>query len=122
MCIHERRRWHIASCKNREATSLMYVIVWTYHVKPGRAAEFEKHYSATGTWVQFLRGGDGFVGTELLCDPRNAGTYATIDRWESREKYDTFRTAKLDEYEAIDAVCDALTDSEIHVGSFDTRE
>ncbi len=100
----------------------MFVIVWNYRAKVGSESEFETHYCSTGTWVQFFRRGDGFLGTELLCDADVVGNFATIDRWASREKFEAFRSANIEEYRAIDALCDALTVSEVHVGNFETRD
>jgi hypothetical protein len=29
-------------------------IVWEFQVKPEKATEFERHYSASGTWASFM--------------------------------------------------------------------
>jgi heme-degrading monooxygenase HmoA len=96
----------------------VYVIVWVFHPKPGREAEFERAYGPAGDWVALFRGAPGYLGTDLLRATDGTGRYLTADRWESRAAYEAFRVARRAEYEAVDRACEALTASEERVGDY----
>lgn len=96
----------------------MHVIVWEFQARHGQGAEFERAYGPEGVWARFFRQGEGYLGTELWGDQERAGRYFTVDRWATREAYEKFRTACLDEYQAIDKRCELLTERETHLGSF----
>ena len=68
-------------------------------------------------WGLFFRKGQGYLGSEVLRDARR---FITIDRWTSREAYESFREAHRTEYEAIDGQLERLTDHEHHIGSFES--
>jgi heme-degrading monooxygenase HmoA len=100
----------------------MYVILWEFRAKEGREKEFEKVYGAHGDWALLFRRGEGYRTTELWADPGEPRRFITLDRWESREAYESFRRAWRSEFEALDRRCEAMTDREVHLGSFDVRE
>jgi quinol monooxygenase YgiN len=56
----------------------------------------------------------------LLRDAGQERRYATIDMWASQEAYETFRQQWEEEYKAIDARSEALTEQEIPRGSFNS--
>lgn len=94
----------------------MLVILWKFRAAPGRAAEFEAAYGATGPWARLFRGAPGYVGSDLL---RGAdGVYLTIDRWRDEASYETFRAAQRARYDEIDSACSALTSEEVLLGRF----
>jgi heme-degrading monooxygenase HmoA len=95
----------------------MYVIIWRYRVKPAQTDAFERHYGAAGTWVEFFRRGTGYIGTDLL---RDESAYMTIDRWTSKTDYERFRSAREEEYAALDKRLESLTDSEERVGEYES--
>ena len=97
----------------------MFLILWTYRVRPTEAPQFEKHYCTNGTWAAFFRNGKGYLGTQLLRDCDDQHVFATIDRWESQAAYEAFRTTHSEEYKRIDESCDKLTVSETHLGNLD---
>ena len=97
----------------------MYVIIWKFAVRPGLENDFESVYGPEGTWAQFFRRGQGYVGTELLHDMSSAGHYVTIDRWVSKAAYEEFKTQYADIYSAIDQECEVLTKSETEIGTYD---
>lgn len=97
----------------------MYVIIWKFAVKPGLENDFEAVYGPDGTWAQFFRRGQGYLGTELLRDAVVPGHYATIDRWESKSAYENFLTRFAEDYSAIDQECEVLTESETEIGTYD---
>lgn len=94
----------------------MHVIIWEFHVRKDRVADFERVYGPEGDWVQFFRKGDAYIGTELL--NKGDGTYQTKDRWMTSEAYESFRSAYKAEYEALDRRCEALTESERQLSLF----
>ncbi len=99
----------------------MVEIIWRFQVRRGREAEFERHYGSSGTWVMLFKRSPSFVQTELLRDREAAGTYLTIDKWESQAAYEAFHSEFAAEYQRIDAEMEDLTESETRVGVFDRR-
>jgi len=98
----------------------MYIIIWEYHIEPESRAEFVKTYSPHGDWAELFKKGGGYAGTELLQDESNPQRYLTIDRWESMEEYETFLSQWEEEYKALDAQCEGLTESESLLGKWET--
>ena len=90
----------------------MFTTVWKFAVRPEAVAEFERYYGAEGTWTFLFRQAHGYLGTELYRSVASAGQYVTIDRWVDEAAYRAFREAYAAEYAAIDARCEALTESE----------
>jgi heme-degrading monooxygenase HmoA len=88
-----------------------YVIVWRYEVAEEAREAFEQAYGPHGPWVALFATAPGYRRTELVRG-EGLGEYLTIDRWESRELYDTFQSARALDYNRLDAECDALTESE----------
>jgi quinol monooxygenase YgiN len=98
----------------------MYVIIWQFVVKPGAESDFERAYGPDGIWSQFFRRGPGYLGTELLRDLEAVQRYLTIDRWSSRAAFESFQARFAGGYAAIDRQCEALTESETRMGSFES--
>jgi heme-degrading monooxygenase HmoA len=88
-----------------------YVIVWRYRVVPKRRAAFERANGPRGAWVTLFATAVGYRGTDLVRGEL-AGEYLTLDRWESRQQYDAFRSERSVDYERLDAEFEALTESE----------
>ena len=88
----------------------MFVAVWKFIVHPENAAEFEKHYGSDGSWAQLFRKAPGYVRTELYRGDN--GEYLTVDYWETPETYIEFKKAMGEEYAALDAELEALTERE----------
>jgi heme-degrading monooxygenase HmoA len=86
----------------------MHTIVWEYRVKPGREADFERLYGPEGEWVRLFGRSLGYRGTQLLRDVGGAGSYVTIDRWDSRHAYELFRGTNAAAYAELDARCAEL--------------
>ena len=95
-----------------------FLVIWQFRVRPGREATFERIYGSKGDWAQLFRAGDGYLGTELNASQADPGVYVTLDFWTSHEAYQRFRSANSAEYHAIDARCEALTESELELGRF----
>ena len=97
----------------------MFVIIWEYLVPTEQIEAFDQIYGGGGDWAKLFASSDGYLGTSLLRDASGAGHYLTIDRWSSREAFDTFLAAFPDEYAALDTRCQALTENERKLGEFE---
>jgi heme-degrading monooxygenase HmoA len=96
--------------------------LWEFRVRPERAAEFEREYSPGGAWAALFAKSDGFLGTTLLRDASAPGRYVTIDRWSSSAAHAAMREHHAAEYETLDRAFEALTESEIALGTFEEIE
>jgi len=99
-----------------------YVIAWEFRPWPGAERRFEEAYGPEGVWARLFRIGQGFVATELSRDGKDAKRYLTLDFWESKQAYETFRAQQSSEYGKIDAECENLTESEREIGQFERLE
>ena len=97
----------------------MFIIVWEYIVSEGKETEFEKIYGSNGEWVRLFKLARGYLGTELFRDLNHSRHYITIDRWDSLSAFASFKEEYQNEYEAIDARCEFLTEHEINIGGSD---
>ena len=95
----------------------MHVILWRFRARPGHESEFEAAYGDDGAWARFFKGGDGYLGTELMRG--TDGVYLTIDRWVSAPAYRAFREAHARRYEELDAQCAGLTIEETPLGAIE---
>ena len=93
-------------------------ILWEFHVKGDRAAEFERIYASNGKWAELFKRGQGFIGTRLFKSPEVPNLFLTIDQWESMKDYKAFLTQWKEEYEALDKQCEGLTEHESCLGTF----
>jgi heme-degrading monooxygenase HmoA len=96
-----------------------YMIIWEFQPRKGEEARFEQVYGPQGVWAKFFEHGEGFVRTELNRALKTPGRYLTLDLWVSKRAYDAFRAAHLAEYQAIDQQCEALTEEEKELGTFE---
>ena len=74
----------------------MLALVFVYDARD--PADFERAYGPEGEWAEFFRGGEGYVGTELLRDVETPGRYLVVDRWDTREAYQAFVDGHRDDY------------------------
>jgi heme-degrading monooxygenase HmoA len=88
------------------------VAAWRYRVRPAKTDAFLRAYGAEGAWVELFRRSQGYISTELLRDALDPAVFVTIDRWDSRVAYDSFRKQFAEEYLALDSVCAAYTEDE----------
>lgn len=96
-----------------------YVYLWDYLVVPGRVEDFERAYGSEGEWVRLFRLAAGYVRTELHRDVRKPDRFLTIDYWESRAAWETFRSQFATRFEELDARCAELTVRETEIGRFE---
>ena len=99
-----------------------FIIIWEFRPQPEKRREFEEAYGPEGNWARVLRRGNGYVRTELHADTKSPGRYFTLDFWESRAEFETFKQSYSEEYKAMDAKCESLTMEEKFLGFCHTRE
>jgi heme-degrading monooxygenase HmoA len=97
----------------------MYVIVWRFRPLEGRESEFERAYGPSGEWALLFRRDDGYLGTDLLRHSEDSREYLTLDRWVSRDAYETFRSRFSNEYGRLDRLFEGLTEEETPLGTFE---
>jgi len=97
----------------------MFLVLWEFDVKPGVESRFERVYGPDGDWAQFFRRDPHYRETRLLRELARPSVYVTLDLWDSRDTYETFRQQNREAYLALDRPCEAMTLREKHLGSFD---
>ena len=95
-----------------------YVYLWEFDVRPDKAALFERIYGRDGDWAALFRRAAGYVDTLLLKDRTVANRYLTVDRWQSEDAYERFRSEFGAEYRLLDARCEELTLAERSLGTY----
>jgi len=96
---------------------MSYRIIWAYEVAETNRAGFEAAYGPSGPWARLFGKAKGFLAVELFrCADRDS-RYFTIDRWDSKEAFETFRRDFAAEYEAMDRSFDGLTTSETRIAA-----
>jgi len=96
----------------------MFVVVWKFEIAEDKIEGFEAAYGPEGSWAQLFRTSPNYLGTELLRDAYEPGSYLTIDRWTSEDAFRAFRKDHDSDYEVLDRRCDALTSRETRVGAY----
>ena len=97
----------------------MIEILWEFVVREESKEEFERQYSASGSWAGLFRRSPAYRGTTMLAGESNR--YLTLDRWDSQEDYEEFRLANRQEYTELDTRFETLTVSEHCLGIFEMK-
>lgn len=95
-----------------------FVYLWAYRVPPERLDEFRELYGPDGQWVDLFRRAPGYVDTQLLRDRNDSGRFVTVDRWESKEAFLSYRASFLEEIDHLDRLGERLTTEETALGEF----
>jgi hypothetical protein len=98
----------------------MFLALWEFEVKSGCEGRFQSAYGPQGEWVRLFRGDPGFVETRLLQDPVMPGKFITLDFWQSRSAYESFKELNHAAYSLLDKKCESLTAQEHCIGMFDS--
>lgn len=98
---------------------MAYVRVWRFRPLAESVAAFEEAYGPEGDWARLFRTAEGFLGTTLLKGEGSPTEYLTLDRWVSRDSYESFRRDRAAEFAALDRRCESLTALEEEIGSYD---
>ena len=96
----------------------MIRILWRFRVRSGMEAEFQDRYSASGAWARLFAKSDGYQGSTLMQDTADPSRFVVIDLWRDAASFDAFKQAHGAEYAALDKECEALSESEVHLGTF----
>jgi hypothetical protein len=97
----------------------MIYIVWEFTISVEQRAPFESAYKSDGVWAQLFRRDRAYRQTTLIHDTEQSGRYLTIDVWEDRDSYLSFKERFAADYHKIDEDCERLTLSERLVGIFE---
>ena len=97
----------------------MIQIVWEFHAKPDRIEEFEQAYSSTGAWSALFARAPGYRGTTLARDPQQPTRYLVTDAWDDLASFHRFKRDFAEQYAALDQDCEALTERELYLGTFE---
>ena len=97
----------------------MIYIVWEFTVSAEQRAAFESAYKSDGVWAQLFRRDRAYQQTILIRDTEQSGRYLTIDVWEDRDAYLSFKERFARDYHKIDQECESLTLSERLIGLFE---
>ncbi len=97
----------------------MFLALWEFEVKSGCEERFRSVYGAEGEWARLFRTDPNFLETRLLRDPVQANKFVTLDFWESRSAYESFKELNHAAYLAMDRNCQSLTTFERCLGYFD---
>lgn len=100
--------------------SSTHVRLWRYEVTAGQREEFIRHYASDGTWAKLFETSEGFVGTLLWQDEKDASVFYTADHWTSAAAFDAFKQDAKARYEKLDQAFEALTAAECFLGAGNT--
>jgi hypothetical protein len=95
----------------------MHVLLWSFRCRAGREPAFEAAYGPEGDWARLFSTDPAFGGTELMRG--SDGTYLTVDRWTSAGAFAAFLARHRDVYDALDARCEPLRESETPLAALD---
>ena len=98
----------------------MFLALWEFEVKSGCEERFLSVYGPGGDWARLFRTDPGFLKTCLLQQPGQPGKFVTLDFWESRADYESFKELNHAAYSALDARGENLTKSERCLGNFES--
>ena len=98
----------------------MFLALWEFEVKSGCTERFQSVYGPSGDWVRLFRTDPRFIKTRLLHDPAEPSKYFTLDFWQSRSAYESFKKLNRAAYFTIDKDSESLTERERYLGSFES--
>jgi len=98
----------------------MLNIIWEFHCKPERQAEFESIYKSDGKWSQLFSCSSEYHGTTLIRDQVNPYRYFCADHWDDLASFQAFKDSNADDYAKLDLLCEELTVKESCLGHFDS--
>ena len=93
-----------------------HTMVWAFSVTPQHQAAFEAAYRPNGDWTVLFSRHAGYQYTRLYRDtssrPDGLLHYLCEDLWQSEADFDEFKGQHDNDYQALDARCDAWTVAE----------
>ena len=97
----------------------MFLALWEFEVKSGCVERFQSAYGPQGEWVRLFRTDPSFVETRLLRDSAAPNKFVTLDFWQTRYAYESFRELNHPAYAELDKTFEKLTTFENCIGMFD---
>ena len=97
----------------------MFLALWEFEVKSGCEERFQSAYGADGDWARLFGTDENFIETRLVRDAVRGNKFVTLDFWESRSAYESFKELNHAGYLRLDRECQALTTFERCLGYFD---
>jgi heme-degrading monooxygenase HmoA len=97
----------------------MLHIVWEFHARPERRAEFVEHYGANGSWAKLFRRAPGYRETALAQDHTDPSRFLVVDIWDDLAAFESFKSKFLSDYQELDRRCEDLTILETRIGNFE---
>jgi heme-degrading monooxygenase HmoA len=97
----------------------MFLALWEFEVKSGCEERFLSVYGAEGEWARLFRTDENFIETRLVRDAVWTDKFVTLDFWESRSAYESFKQLNHAAYLMLDRECQSLTVFERCLGYFD---
>ena len=97
----------------------MFLVLWEFEVKSGCREGFQFAYGPSGDWAQLFATDPNFVETHLLQDSSSSNKFLTLDVWQSRRAYESFKKSHQAAYAAIDKNCERFTIHEQYLGDIE---
>jgi hypothetical protein len=97
----------------------MFLALWEFEVKSGCVERFQSVYGPQGEWVRLFRSDPLFIETRLLQDPFETTKFVTLDFWQSRSAYESFKEVQHAAYDAIEKYSESLMTQERLLGNFE---
>jgi hypothetical protein len=97
----------------------MFLALWEFEVKSGCAERFQSAYGPDGGWVRLFRTDPSFIETRLLQEPSALNKFVTVDFWQTRAAYESFKELNDAAYAELDKSFENLTAFENCIGMFD---
>jgi len=97
----------------------MFLVVWEFEIRPECEERFRSVYGSDGDWVQLFRSDVNYQLSILVQDPSRPRVYLTLDFWNSREAYESFKQLHHEAYFSLDRASEGLSLCERHIGSFE---
>lgn len=99
----------------------IYTLVWKYECNPSTASEFEKEYGRNGSWFKLFETNEDYLGQEFIKNVET-GTYLIIDKWISKEVYESFVNENEATYEQFTSKFKSLYTSEEFLGAYESLD
>ena len=79
----------------------MFLALWEFEVKSGCTERFQGAYGPQGEWVRLFRTDPSFIQTRLLQDSAAPNKFVTLDFWQTRDAYESFKELNRTAYAAV---------------------
>ena len=95
--------------------------IWKFLPSKEREQEFAREYSPGGRWAELFGRANGYRGTTLLRPIDAAGSWITLDRWDSERDFEAFSRDFGDDYRSLDRELEGVAGEEDFIGAFEEQ-